>query len=156
MKVTEAMTRDPLSVLAEGSLCEAAAGLRDAGIGALPVVSDEKQLIGMVTDRDVAVRAVADGRGPETLVQDVMTDTLVYADASFDLKDALALMGMHQVRRLPVVEGVHLVGIISQADIAAVARPRQLAETLRRISAPASNHASTRTGARALARLRLA
>jgi CBS domain-containing protein len=156
MKVSEAMTRDPLSVLAEGSICEAAAGLRDAGIGALPVVGDEKQLIGMVTDRDIAVRAVADARGPETLVQDVMTETLVYAEASFDVKDALALMAMHQVRRLPVLEGPRLVGIISLADVAAVAGSRRLVETLREISAPASSRAETRRGGRALARLRLA
>jgi CBS domain-containing protein len=156
MKVTEAMTQDPLSVLAEGTICEAAAGLRDAGIGALPVVSDEKQLIGMITDRDIAVRAVADGQPPETLVQNVMTDALVYAEASFDVKDALALMGLHQVRRLPVLEGPRLVGVISQADVAAIARPRQLAETMRLLSEPASSRAGSRTGGRAWARLRLA
>jgi len=156
MKIAEAMTKEPLSALADGSIREAAAGMRDAGIGSLPVVDREKQLVGMVTDRDIAVRAAGEGRGPETLVRDVMTEALVVVDESLDLKDALSLMSAHQIRRLPVISAGCLVGIVSLADVVAVAKPRQLAETLRIVSEPASSQAEKRTNRRTWARFRLA
>jgi len=144
MQIRDAMTKEPLSVRADGTIQEAAAGMRDAGIGALPVVDKSDQLAGMVTDRDIATRAVAEGFGPETLVERVMTRRLIVADSSEELEDALALMREHQIRRVPVVEDRRLVGILAQADIAAVTEPREAAETLRRVSEPAASQAESR------------
>jgi CBS domain-containing protein len=144
MQIRDAMTKEPLSVRADGTIQETAAGMRDAGIGALPVVDKSDQLAGMVTDRDIATRAVAEGFGPETLVERVMTRRLIVAESSDELGDALALMREHQIRRVPVVEDRRLVGILAQADIAAVTEPREAAETLRRVSEPAASQAESR------------
>lgn len=144
MQIRDAMTKEPLSVRADGTIQEAAAGMRDAGIGALPVVDKSDQLAGMVTDRDIAIRAVAEGFGPETLVERVMTRRLIVAESSDELEEALSLMREHQIRRLPVVEDGRLIGILAQADIAAVTEPREAAETLRRVSEPAASQAESR------------
>ncbi len=146
MQVNEIMTRDPLSVRARGTVKEAAEGMREHGIGALPVVDERDELVGMVTDRDIAIRGVADGLGSETPVERVMTTELLFASSSDELDDVLSFMGERQVRRLPVIEERKLVGIVSQADIAAVAKPRHAAETLRSVSEPAASNAELRQG----------
>lgn len=102
------------------------------------------QLIGIVTDRDIAVRALAEGFGAETLVERVMTRRLIVAEPSDELENALSLMRKHQIRRLPVVEDERLIGIVAQADIAALTEPREAAETLRRLSEPAASQAERR------------
>jgi CBS domain-containing protein len=119
--------------------------MRDAGVGALPVVGNSEELVGIVTDRDIALRAVAEGLGPETTVDQVMTKQLIVVEPSDDLEEALTLMRDHQVRRLPVVEGERLVGIVAQADIAALIGPGEAAETLRELSEPAATQAARRT-----------
>jgi CBS domain-containing protein len=148
MQIKDAMARNPLSVRADATVQEAAAGMRDAGIGALPVVSDSEELMGIVTDRDIALRAVAEGFGPETTVDQVMTKQLIVVEASDELEDALSLIREHQVRRLPVVEGERLVGIVAQADIAALVEPGEAADTLRELSEPAATEAARRTEGR--------
>jgi CBS domain-containing protein len=144
MQIKDVMTKGPLSVRGDGTIQEAAAGMRSEGIGALPVVNTNDQLIGMVTDRDITIRAVAEGFGPETVVEKVMTRRLIAAEASKELEHALSVMGEHQIRRLPVVDGERLVGILAQADIAAVTDPLQVAETLRRLSEPAASEVESR------------
>ena len=119
--------------------------MRDAGVGALPVVSDSEELVGIVTDRDVALRAVAEGLGPETTVDQVMTKQPIVVEASDEFEDALSLMRERQVRRLPVVEGERLVGIVAQADIAALIESGAAADTLRELSEPAATQAVRRT-----------
>jgi CBS domain-containing protein len=144
MQIEDAMTKNPLSVRTDATIQEAAAGMRDAGIGALPVVDKSDELAGIVTDRDIALRAVAEGLGAETLVERVMTRKLIVVEPSEELEDALSLMREHQVRRLPVVEGQELVGILAQADVAALTGDREAAETLRSISEPAATQAEQR------------
>ncbi|MGH3090705.1 MAG: CBS domain-containing protein [Gaiellaceae bacterium] len=138
------MAREPLSVGADATIQEAAAGMRDAGVGVLPVVTDSGELAGIVTDRDIAVRAVAEGLGSETLVGRVLTRRLAVVEPSDELEDALSLMREHQVRRLPVVEGDRLVGMLAQADIAALSAEHEAAETLRSVSEPAATQAERR------------
>jgi CBS domain-containing protein len=145
MQIKDAMARNPLSVRADATIQEAAAGMRDAGVGALPVVSDSEELVGIVTDRDIALRAVAEGLGPETTVDQVMTKQLIVVEASDEFEDALSLMRERQVRRLPVVEGERLVGMIAQADIAGLIEPGAAADTLRELSEPAATQAARRT-----------
>jgi CBS domain-containing protein len=92
--------------------------MRDEHIGSLPVTEDER-LVGMITDRDISTRVVADSAVPETMaVGDVYSRDLISVEPNNDLEEALQLMGRHQVRRLPVVENGRLVGMVAQADIA--------------------------------------
>jgi CBS domain-containing protein len=118
MKVRDVMTPNPRTVTPEESIQTTARIMRDEDTGVVPVVEGET-LAGMVTDRDIVVRAVADGKGPSTKVREVMTaGRVVRADPDMTTRDAAELMARHQVRRLPVVENERLVGIISLGDIA--------------------------------------
>jgi CBS domain-containing protein len=116
--VRDAMTEDPRSIGASASVVEAARLMREQHIGSLPVTADER-LVGMITDRDITTRVVAEGAVPETTsVGDVYSRDLISVEPNSDLEEALRLMARHQVRRLPVVENDRLVGMVAQADIA--------------------------------------
>jgi len=116
--VRDAMTGDPLSIGASASVVEAARLMREQHINSLPVTEDER-LVGMITDRDIPTRVVAESAVPETTsVGDVCSRDLISVEPNNDLEEALQLMARHQVRRLPVVENGRLVGMVAQADIA--------------------------------------
>ena len=116
--VREAMTQDPRSIGASASVVEAARLMREQHIGSLPVTEDER-LVGIITDRDITTRVVAESAVPEaTSVGDVYSRDLISVGPDKDLDEALKLMVRHQVRRLPVVESGRLVGMVAQADIA--------------------------------------
>jgi CBS domain-containing protein len=116
--VRDAMTQDPRSIGASASVVEAARLMREQHIGSLPVTEDER-LVGMITDRDITTRVVAESAAPETTsVGDVYSRALISVQPDDGLDDALQLMARHQVRRLPVVENGRLVGVVAQADIA--------------------------------------
>jgi CBS domain-containing protein len=116
--ISDVMTTNPSSVESSASVADAARLMRDEDVGLVPVV-DSGRLVGTVTDRDIAIRVVAEGKDAQsTTVRDVASTDLVTIDPSQDLQEAVRLMGRHQVRRLPVVEGDRLVGIVAQADVA--------------------------------------
>jgi len=116
--VRDAMTADPRSIGASASVVEAARLMREQHIGSLPVTQDDR-LVGMITDRDITTRVVAESAVPETMsVGDVYSRDLISVEPNSDLDEALRLMARHQVRRLPVVENDRLVGMVAQADIA--------------------------------------
>jgi CBS domain-containing protein len=116
--VRDAMTEDPRSIGASASVVEAARLMREQHVGSLPVTEDER-LVGMITDRDITTRVVAESAVPKTTsVGDVYSRDLISVEPNSDLEEALRLMARHQVRRLPVVENDRLVGMIAQADIA--------------------------------------
>jgi CBS domain-containing protein len=116
--VRDTMTADPRSIGASASVVEAARLMREEHIGSLPITDDEK-LVGMITDRDITTRVVAEAADPKTTsVGDVSSRDLISVEPDNDLEEALQLMARHQVRRLPVVENGRLVGIVAQADIA--------------------------------------
>ena len=117
--VKELMTRNPCSIDADKSVVYAAKMLRDEDVGLAPIVEGDR-LVGTVTDRDITIRVVAEGKDPEsTKVKDIASINLVTVDPRQDLDEALKLMAKHQVRRLPVIEaGGRLVGVVAQADIA--------------------------------------
>jgi CBS domain-containing protein len=117
--VQDLMTRNPCSIDADKSVVYAAKMLRDEDVGLAPIV-DGDRLVGTVTDRDIAIRVVAEGKDPEsTKVKDIASINLVTVNPQQDLDEALKLMAKHQVRRLPVTEeGGRLVGLVAQADIA--------------------------------------
>lgn len=119
MKIRDIMTRDVEIVRADTSLSDAARMMRDADTGFLPV-GEADRLIGTVTDRDMVVRVIAEGRDPATAsVRDAMTDELVFCYEDQDTSDAAQVMAERQVRRLPIVDrDKRLVGIVSQGDLA--------------------------------------
>ena len=117
-RVRDAMTEDPRSIGASASVVEAARLMREEHVGSLPITED-KQLVGMITDRDITTRVVAEAADLEvTSVGDVYSRDPISVEPDKDLEEALQLMARHQVRRLPVVEHGRLVGIVAQADIA--------------------------------------
>jgi CBS domain-containing protein len=133
--IRELMTTNPRSVESGSSVMEAARIMRDEDAGIVPVVEGEK-LIGTVTDRDIAIRVVAEGKSPEsTTVGEIASRELVTIDPQQELDEALRLMARHQVRRLPVVEeDGKLVGIVAQADIARNASDEQTGDLVEDIS----------------------
>lgn len=117
-RVRDVMTPDPKTVTPETSVVEAARLMTNEDVGPLPVV-EGGELVGILTDRDLVVRVIAEGRDLEsTLVGDVYSGRPVTVSPDDRVDRALALLGQHQVRRLPVAEDGRIVGIVAQADIA--------------------------------------
>jgi CBS domain-containing protein len=134
--VKDVMTANPSTAKADASVVEAARIMRDEDAGIVPVVENER-LVGTLTDRDIAVRVVAEGRDPQsTPVREVASTDLVTVQPEQDLSKALQLMARHQVRRLPVVENDRLVGIVAQADVARESDEQQTGELVEEISKP--------------------
>ena len=141
MKVFETMTPDVVMVGPAGSLAEAARLMKENDIGTLPVC-DAGRLIGMLTDRDITVRATAEGRDPQvTRVEEIMTPEVVCCLASDDVQQAADVMQRAQLRRLLVIDAEgRLSGIVSLGDIVLQTGDEKLAgETLERVSEPTGN-----------------
>jgi len=134
-KVREVMTDRPRCVTLDTPISEAASLMESENIGSLPVLEGE-ELAGMITDRDIVVRAVAKGKDPRGVpVREVASRELVTVYAEEDLSDALTKMASEQVRRLPVVdEDNRLVGILAQADVALEAKEKTVGEMVEEIS----------------------
>jgi CBS domain-containing protein len=133
--ISEVMTSNPCTIDADKPVAYAAKMMRDEDVGLAPIVEGQR-LVGTLTDRDIAVRVVAEGRDPEsTQVREVATTKVVTVTPQQDLDEALRLMAEHQVRRIPVVEeDGRLVGVVAQADVAREADDRQTGEVVERIS----------------------
>jgi CBS domain-containing protein len=134
-QVREAMTSNPRTVTSDSSIAEAARLMRDEDTGIAPITEGER-LVGVITDRDVAIKVVAEGKDPETTkVTQIAATNLVTIDPEQDLDEALRLMAQHQVRRLPVVEeDGKIVGILAQADVAQHADASRTGEVVEEIS----------------------
>ena len=147
MKVSECMTADVETVTPDQPIREAAQFMLRADTGVLPVC-DGGQLAGMITDRDIAVRAVAEGRGPDTPVRDAMTDDVLFVYDDQDIEDAAILMSDRQVRRLAVKsrEGDQLVGIVSLADISRSEQGDAAAVALGGVTDPGGEHNQSQEG----------
>ena len=115
-KVRDVMTPGPIGVDYHQSIGEAARTMRDWGVGAVLVVSNES-LHGLVTERDLVVRAVAEARGADELVGPLSSANLIGVDADADVREAMRLMREHAVRRLPVLEDGQVAGIVSMGDL---------------------------------------
>jgi CBS domain-containing protein len=123
--VRDAMTENPRSIGASASVVEAARLMREGDIGSLPITDDE-ELVGMITDRDITTRVVAEASDlATTSVGDVYSQDLISVEPDKELEEAVQLMARHQVRRLPVVENGRLVGIVAQADVALALRENE-------------------------------
>src|SRR6266496_6458042 len=127
--IRDLMTENPCAIDADKPVAYAARMMRDENVGLAPIVEGDK-LIGTLTDRDIAIRVVAEGKDPnEVTVREVASTKLVTIDPQQDLDEALRLMAKHQVRRLPVVEeDGKLVGIVAQKDVAMHASEAQTGE----------------------------
>lgn len=134
-KVHEVMTDRPRAVTPETTVSEAAQLMKSDDIGSLPIL-DGEQLAGVVTDRDIVVRAIAEGKDPRGMpVREVASRELVTVHADEDLSSALQLMASQQVRRLPVVDDDgRLVGVLAQADVAVEAKEKAVGEMVGEIS----------------------
>jgi CBS domain-containing protein len=151
LRASEKMTRDPRMVSPDDSIREVARVMAEIDAGAVPVVGQGGRLLGMVTDRDIALRAVARGKGPDTPVREVMTPEVECCFEDDDLQRVARAMGEQQVRRLPVLsrDGRRLVGILSLGDIAIGEGPRPAGEALAGVSRPGGAHSQAggpRTG----------
>ena len=149
MRVSDAMSRDVRIANPNQRISEAAKTMTEIDAGVLPVGEDDR-LVGMITDRDIAVRAVAEGLGPDTPVSQVMTADVKYCFEDGDVEEVAENMGDIQVRRLPVVNREkRLVGIVSLGDIACAQDSPAIGRALSGISEPGGRH--TQTGGEALA-----
>jgi CBS domain-containing protein len=135
LSIKDVMTSNPCTVDAGQSVAYAAKMMQEEDVGVAPIVEGDK-LIGMLTDRDIAIRVVAEGRNPDQVkVADVASKQVVTIDPQQDLQEALRIMGKHQVRRLAVVEeDGKLVGVVAQADIAREGDDKQTGELVEEIS----------------------
>ncbi len=138
-KCSDVMTRNPVCAQSSDTVAQVARLMKEKDIGPVPIVgnNNSKNLIGIVTDRDLAIHVVAEGRDPQTtLVRDVMTTDVVTCRDDDDIQTALDAMSTNQLRRIPVVDdGNNLLGIIAQADIATrMNEPEKTAEVVKDIS----------------------
>ena len=144
MQISEIMTRDVVIVAPEDTLQHAAKMMADSNAGSLPVGENDR-LVGMITDRDIAVRAVAAGRGPDTPIRDVMSRDIKYCYEDQTVDEATQNMGQLRIRRLPVLNrDKRLVGILSLGDLAIDESARDEAgEALGGISRPGGQHSQS-------------
>jgi len=143
MTCQDVMTVEPICCVPDDAVAEVARVMRAQDVGSVPVVvdHDSRRLIGMLTDRDLAIRVIAEGRNPEeTSVRDVMSMNPVSCRAGDVYQEALRAMGENQLRRIPVVDGDgRLAGIIAQADVATrLAEPSTTGVVVEAISEPAT------------------
>src|SRR5262245_58888971 len=143
MRVSEAMTREVRIASPAQTIRDVAKMMAEIDAGALPVGENDR-LIGMITDRDIAIRAVAKGKGPETPVREVMSTEVKYVFEDEDLEHVARNMGEIQVRRLPVVNrDKRLVGIVSLGDVAQKEDARTTGRATARVSQPGGQHQQT-------------
>ena len=148
MKISELMTKNPHTVTPDTPVSEAARLMKEEDVGIVPVVErvggaeTRGRLIGVITDRDIAVRHVAEGRSADTPVRDVMSGGVKTAGPDDSVDSVMTLMGSEQVRRVPVVdERGSLVGMVSQADLARKASDaKKVEKTVEQISQPGGSH----------------
>jgi CBS domain-containing protein len=140
MNIRDVMTHNPRTVSPQDSIQNAARIMRDEDTGVVPVVDNGKP-VGVITDRDIVVRAVAEGGQLNRPVRDIVTSELVAATPDMSLSEATQLMSAHQIRRLPVVENNRLVGIVSIGDIAVKeGKDSRVGDALQHISEGVKEH----------------
>jgi CBS domain-containing protein len=144
MKIQDIMTANPSSVTPDATIREAAQVMKREDVGIVPVTEGqgEKRLIGVVTDRDIAVRCVAEGKDANCRVREAMSDDLATCSPNDDVNHVMQTMSKEKVRRIPIVdERGSLVGIVSQADLLRRGRDdNAAAQTVERISEPGGRH----------------
>lgn len=156
MKIKHVMTKDPTCCLPSDTAQRAASIMRDENAGVVPVIDNEaRKIVGVVTDRDLCMNVVAEGRDPRTThVQNCMTATVVSCFSQDSVEKATELMRENQIRRIPVIDEEHrLLGIVSMADIVGRGNVRtsETHETLKTVSAPTTQPSKPRAKSRNIA-----
>jgi len=147
MLISDVMTSDVRIASPDQTIRDAARLMAECDCGVLPVGENDR-LVGMITDRDIAVRAVAAGKTPDTPVRDIMSNEVLYCYEEEEVEDVINNMADIQVRRLPVLNGKkRLVGIVSLSDIAMAEGPESSGQALCGISEPGGQHTQTGDGA---------
>jgi len=140
MRISDVMTRDVATVRPDQTAREAANFMLNSDAGSIPVTEGDR-LIGMITDRDIAVRGVAKGHGPDTPVRDIMTSGIVCAREDDSVEDVASKMSEAQVRRLPVIDDSEkLIGIVSLGDLSRETDGETAHHALEGVSAPGGQH----------------
>lgn len=140
MKISEVMTTEVETIGADQTAREAASFMLRADAGSIPVC-DGDRVIGIITDRDIAVRGIAEGRGPDTPVSELMSDGIICAREDEDVATVAQRMSDEQVRRLPVLDADDkLCGIVSLGDLAREARGETAEQALEGVSSPGGSH----------------
>ncbi len=143
MKVSKIMTRDVTLLNPNQTICVAASLMAEIDAGALPVGENDR-LVGMITDRDIVIRAVAQGKSADTKVADVMSKEVLYCFDTDEIDEVTRNMGKARVRRLPVVNrDKRLVGIVSLGDVARNDDATNIGQTVTRVSTPGGKHDQT-------------
>jgi CBS domain-containing protein len=145
MRIQDIMTKDPSTVTPDASVREAAQVMKREDVGIVPVIDGQsgRRLVGVVTDRDIAIRCIADGKDGTCRVRDVMsTDDIATCRESDDVDNVMDAMRTEKVRRIPIVdERGSLVGIVSQADVLRkTSDTNRAGETVEQISEPGGRH----------------
>ncbi len=144
MRVSDCMTRSVEITSPQETICDAAKMMADCDAGALPVGENDR-LVGVITDRDIAIRAVAEGKGPDAKVGEVMSAEVRYCYEDDDVNEVMRNMGDLQVRRLPVLSrDKRLVGIVSLSDLAMNGASATAGQALGHIARPGGEHSQTR------------
>ena len=134
--IHDLMSSNPCAIEADKPVAYAAKMMKQEDVGLAPIVEGDR-LVGTLTDRDIVLRVVAEGKDPQTVTaREVASTDLVTIDPQQDLDEALRLMASNQVRRLPVVEEGRLVGVLAQADVAREAKEKQTGQLVEDISQP--------------------
>ncbi len=140
MRISDVMTREVATVRPDQTAREAATFMLNADAGSIPVTEGDK-LIGMITDRDIAIRGIACGHGPDTPVRELMSSGIVCARIDDNVEDVATRMSEAQVRRLPVIdESEKLVGIVSLGDLSRETDDESAHQALEGVSAPGGQH----------------
>jgi CBS domain-containing protein len=140
MKVSEVMTRDVQTIRPDQPVQEAASFMLNADAGSIPVTEGDR-LLGMITDRDIAVRGVAKGYGPDTPVRELMTDDIICARIDDNVEEVATKMSEAQVRRLPVIDNdERLCGIVSLGDLSRESDDETATQALEGVSQPGGEH----------------
>jgi CBS domain-containing protein len=140
MKVSEVMTREVQTIQPDQTAREAASFMLSADAGSIPVTEGER-LVGMITDRDIAVRGVAKGNGPDTPVRDLMSNDIICARETDDVEEVATKMSQAQVRRLPVIDAdERLCGIVSLGDLSRETDGETAHQALEGVSQPGGQH----------------
>ena len=138
MRIRDLMTSDVRSLQGDMTLTDAAYLMRELDVGVIPVTSKKGELEGVITDRDIIIRNIALGKDPSvTKIESVMTKDIVTITPDTDVSEAASIMSQEKIRRLPVVDGVKLIGMISLGDLAASSKSDQMAgNVLEDVSTP--------------------
>lgn len=143
MQVRDIMTSDPACCAPDANLEDVAKMMANRDCGEIPVVDDQSRLAGVVTDRDIVCRAVAEGRNPQqTAARDVMTSPVITVTEDAGIVECCEQMEQHQIRRVPVVDASgRISGMVAQADIARLGSEHETAELVRDVSRPSQEPA---------------